>query len=124
MLKLVTLQGPYNTPIPIGPSIDGSFLPDHPVVLLKQGRYNKVDVISGNTKDDANGVGIVLFSENGKQVLQELNNNITKMGPILLAMTENENPTYLAQRVLFKYMPYNKDFNFTHEDEVALTQVC
>ncbi|XP_045128051.1 esterase FE4-like isoform X2 [Portunus trituberculatus] len=124
LVKIPTfLGGPYNMPIPIGPSIDGSFLPDHPVVLLKQGRYNKVDVISGNTKDDANGVGIVLFSENGKQVLQELNNNITKMGPILLAMTENENPTYLAQRVLFKYMPYNKDFNFTHEDEVALTQI-
>lgn len=44
-------------PIPVGPCIDGIFLPDHPAVLLKHGRYNKVDMISGNTKDDGNGVG-------------------------------------------------------------------
>lgn len=56
-MKLVLLQGPFNVPKAIGPTIDGSFLPDHPATLIKEGRYNKVDMIIGNTKDDANAAG-------------------------------------------------------------------
>lgn len=34
------------------PGVDGEFLPDHPAVLLREGRYNKVDIISGMTEHE------------------------------------------------------------------------
>lgn len=34
------------------PRVDGEFLPDHPAVLLREGKYNKVDLISGITEHE------------------------------------------------------------------------
>ena len=39
---------------PLGPCVDGTFLPDHPAALMKNGLYNKVDLMSGATKDEGN----------------------------------------------------------------------
>ncbi|XP_032220036.1 cholinesterase 2 [Nematostella vectensis] len=36
----------------ISPVIDGNFLPDSPITLLKEGKFNKVDVMIGTTNDD------------------------------------------------------------------------
>ncbi|ROT70812.1 JHE-like carboxylesterase 1 [Penaeus vannamei] len=35
------------------PRVDGQFLPEFPATMLRKGWYNKVDVISGITKDEA-----------------------------------------------------------------------
>lgn len=34
------------------PGVDGEYLPEHPAVLLREGRYNKVDIISGINRND------------------------------------------------------------------------
>ena len=34
--------------------MDGTFLPDSPAILIKSGRYNKVEVMIGWTKEDGN----------------------------------------------------------------------
>lgn len=55
-----------------------------------------------------------------KVLLQQLNDNFTKVGPILLGMTMEEDPVYLARRVFLNYMT---DLNVTQEKEFALTRV-
>lgn len=32
--------------------MDGEFLPAHPATLVREGRYNRVDVLSGVTRDE------------------------------------------------------------------------
>ena len=34
-------------PVSMAPSVDGEFLPEEPAVLLREGRYNMVDVMAG-----------------------------------------------------------------------------
>ncbi|XP_042858614.1 putative inactive carboxylesterase 4 isoform X2 [Penaeus japonicus] len=42
-----------NAPQVMMPRVDGHFLPDYPAILLRKGWYNKVDIISGVTQDEA-----------------------------------------------------------------------
>ncbi|ROT66436.1 JHE-like carboxylesterase 1 [Penaeus vannamei] len=43
-------------PSVMAPSVDGEFLPDHPARLLRDGRYNKVDVITGTTQHEGQSI--------------------------------------------------------------------
>ncbi|KAK7080155.1 hypothetical protein SK128_012689, partial [Halocaridina rubra] len=43
-------------PIVMAPRIDGIFLPDHPARLLKEGNYNKINMISGITRDETGAI--------------------------------------------------------------------
>nr|XP_053628547.1 putative inactive carboxylesterase 4 [Cherax quadricarinatus] len=36
-------------PLPLGPRVDGDFLPAHPALLLRDRQYNPVDILSGTT---------------------------------------------------------------------------
>lgn len=38
--------------------MDGDYLPDHPANLVREGRYNKVDVISGVCRDEGAFFGL------------------------------------------------------------------
>ena len=61
-----------------------------------------------------------MFSEKGKIELQDVNENFQKVGPVLLSLTEEEHPVYLAQRIRFQYMD---TANFTLDNEPAFTNV-
>ncbi|CAL4206516.1 unnamed protein product, partial [Meganyctiphanes norvegica] len=54
--ELVTLYNDYQTlevvPLLFVPRVDGDFLPAAPEVLLRQGNFNRVDIISGITRDE------------------------------------------------------------------------
>ncbi|CAL4114758.1 unnamed protein product, partial [Meganyctiphanes norvegica] len=54
--QLVTLYTEYQTldvaPLLFVPCVDGDFLPAAPEVLLRQGIFNRVDIISGITRDE------------------------------------------------------------------------
>ncbi|XP_068232283.1 esterase E4-like [Palaemon carinicauda] len=39
-------------PLMASPRVDGDYLPDHPVRLIREGRYNKVNLITGVTADE------------------------------------------------------------------------
>ncbi|KAG0700251.1 Carboxylesterase 5A [Chionoecetes opilio] len=118
---LVTVQNAlsvwFNLPLTFGAQIDGTFFPDSPAALLKTGRYNKVDLMIGWTKDDGNLITTGLFSKAGEALLRYLNENFDKVWPRVFMMEEN-NPIYLARRMIFNYM---SDFNVTIEDEIAFT---
>lgn len=37
------------------PRVDGVYLPEHPAILIREGRYNKVDIMSGLCAHEAGG---------------------------------------------------------------------
>ncbi|KAG0710912.1 hypothetical protein GWK47_002411 [Chionoecetes opilio] len=74
---------------------------------------NKVDLMIGWTKDDGN----LLQQQAGEAQLRYLNENFDKVWAGVFMM-EEDNPIYLARRMLFNYM---SDFNVTIEDEIAFT---
>ncbi|MPD05944.1 hypothetical protein E2C01_101716 [Portunus trituberculatus] len=120
-LKECFLQEWYDLPLTVGPCVDGSFLPQHPASLLRLARYNdNVDIMTGTVHDEGNLITAGLFSKAGEEALQQLNDNFNKVGPILLGVTNEENPVYLARRVFLRYM---SDLNVTMDDEPALTKV-
>ncbi|XP_064094477.1 esterase SG1-like [Macrobrachium nipponense] len=47
-------------PVLLGPRVDGDYLPDAPEVLTKEGRYNKVNLMSGVTSHEG---GLFTFRE-------------------------------------------------------------
>ncbi|XP_045127765.1 juvenile hormone esterase-like [Portunus trituberculatus] len=110
----------YGLPLTVAPRVDGSFLPNHPAILIRSGHYNNVDMIIGTVQDEGNLVTAGLFSKAGEEALQQLNDNFNKVGPILLGVTKEENPVYLARRVFLRYM---SDLNVTMDDEPALTRI-
>lgn len=65
----------------------------------------------------------VIMNKIGEQALQQLNENFTKVGPLVLMTREEENPVYLARRLMLRDMQYNADLNITAKDEFALTKV-
>ncbi|KAK8391506.1 hypothetical protein O3P69_017223 [Scylla paramamosain] len=107
------------SPYPLGPCVDGAYLPDHPEVLLKNGLYNRADIMSGCTKDDGNVVTISLLPK-----IEAFRENFTKTGPIALLTREEENPVYLARRIMLYYMHNRTDFNLTSEDEYIITKAA
>ncbi|XP_037804945.1 cholinesterase 1-like [Penaeus monodon] len=82
------------------PSVDGEFLPDHPATLLREGRYNKVDVMTGVTKHE--GQSLVPFLS-GNESSASLLKNLTTNGPVVSYLENEENSDYLARRSLHHY---------------------
>ncbi|XP_063867418.1 cholinesterase 1-like [Scylla paramamosain] len=110
----------FDLPMTVGVQVDGTFLPEHPAVLLRSGRYNKVDVIIGWTKDDGTVITAGMFSEKGEKSLRDVNENFQKVGPILFSLMEEEHPVYLAQRIRFHYM---EAANVTLDNEPVFTSL-
>lgn len=113
------LQSWTESPYPVGPCVDGTYLPDYPEVLLKDGLYNRVDVMSGSTKDDGN-----LFWLSLLPYLENFRENFTRTGPAGLLTREEENSVYLARRIMLYYMQNRTDFNLTAKDEYIITKAA
>ncbi|XP_042872419.1 venom carboxylesterase-6-like [Penaeus japonicus] len=85
------------------PRVDGEFLPDHPAVLLREGKYNKVDLISGITKHEGGISTRMLFLDPSS--ISSLVENFSQNGPAALYFDDwEEDPEYLARRTFHYYM--------------------
>ncbi|XP_042857967.1 cholinesterase 1-like [Penaeus japonicus] len=82
------------------PFVDGEFLPDHPATLLKEGRYNKVDIMAGMTQHEGQ---LVILSLAGNGTMDNLVENFTVTGPLLAYVEKEDNPVYLARRMFHHY---------------------
>ncbi|KAL7645203.1 UNVERIFIED_CONTAM: hypothetical protein RMT77_003589 [Armadillidium vulgare] len=94
------------------PRVDGDFLPDRPEVLIKNGNYNKVNVISGISRDEGSA-SIMAFAIKPK-ILDDLNNNFEKYGPESLMFENEENPLDLTVKAYNYYL--NKTTPITQSD--------
>ncbi|KAK3854409.1 hypothetical protein Pcinc_039113 [Petrolisthes cinctipes] len=73
-------------PLRVNPRVDGTFLPDLPWRLIKEGRVNPVDLMSGITKDEGAFFSLAVYGSEG--LLNTLNDNFTMAGPVSLCLTE------------------------------------
>ncbi|XP_042887296.1 venom carboxylesterase-6-like [Penaeus japonicus] len=108
-----------NEPIVMLPRVDGDFLPDAPAVLLKNDRYNKVDLIAGVTSHE--GAFVAKFIYGRKTLKEALVTNFTTVGPLVMNFRpEDENPLYLTRRVFHQYLG---DIDVTEDNADAVTEL-
>lgn len=90
-------------PLMAAPRVDGDYLPDHPVRLMQQGRYQKVDLISGVTADEGAIFSLPLF--NRPDLVPALKNDFEENGPYSLGLTEEDsNPGLLTNQIYNFYL--------------------
>ncbi|XP_068236087.1 juvenile hormone esterase-like [Palaemon carinicauda] len=86
------------------PRIDGDFIPDHPLRLLKEGRYNKVNVISGITANEGALFTLPMYNTQS-HLLEELKNKFTFIGPLTLGLNPFDgNTPAIAYKILEFYL--------------------
>ncbi|XP_063592164.1 venom carboxylesterase-6-like [Penaeus indicus] len=105
--KLTSVQLACNVwngnPTVMLPRVDGEFLPDHPAVLLREGNYNKVDLIFGITKHE--GETAALMTVGNKELSRSLTENFSRNGPAALYLDPwEDDPEYLARRAFHHYL--------------------
>ncbi|XP_042861580.1 putative inactive carboxylesterase 4 [Penaeus japonicus] len=71
-------------PMRMFPRVDGDFIPDDPEVLLREGKYADVDVISGTTADE--GAFFINGFEANQDMLRSLQENFSVNGPISIGL--------------------------------------
>ena len=50
----------WGLPFMFVPRVDGNFVPEDPIKLMKEGKYNKVNIMMGGTRDEG---GIITLGE-------------------------------------------------------------
>ncbi|XP_068206152.1 juvenile hormone esterase-like [Palaemon carinicauda] len=86
------------------PRVDGDYIPDHPVVLLKEGRYNKVNIIAGFNHHDGSFITSPLY--NNPIQWKGFKENFDIVGSLTMGFDEEETPSYLAGISYFRYMTF------------------
>ncbi|KAK3866846.1 hypothetical protein Pcinc_027650 [Petrolisthes cinctipes] len=123
--KLVMAQSPASAeswnkfPLYMAPRIDGEYLPAHPALLVREGRYNKVDIMSGICAHEGAGTTVALLET---PVGADMAANFTKLGPYLAGVDQEEDGSYLAHRIVYFYLG-KMFFNLTHKDADAVIQM-
>ncbi|CAL4086457.1 unnamed protein product, partial [Meganyctiphanes norvegica] len=109
----------WNTqPFIFSPRVDGDFIPDEPVALIKRGDYNHVPVIMGISREE----GAI---ESGEMytlpfIIDSLHNNFSRNAPISLHLFEDEEPVDTANEV---YNFYLENGRVTFDNAYKFTQL-
>ncbi|KAK7085733.1 hypothetical protein SK128_002667, partial [Halocaridina rubra] len=103
----------HSSPQVMLPSVDGDFLPQHPGKLLREGLYNKVDFMTGVTRDEgALFVGPLTMN---RATIDDMVANFSTAGPhVALQDPYDEAKVYVAKRIFYHYL---KDLNITDENK-------
>ncbi|XP_068237831.1 venom carboxylesterase-6-like [Palaemon carinicauda] len=95
-----------NSPVVMVPRVDGHYLPDHPAVLLRDGNYNKVNLISGYTQHEGALSAMPLLLN--KSMADAVVEDFQRVAPAMLYL-ENENfATQVAQSIYHFYLGNRK----------------
>ncbi|KAG0715125.1 Acetylcholinesterase [Chionoecetes opilio] len=88
-------------PMHMVPRVDGEYLPAHPAKLLREGRYHKIDVISGVCQHE--GVATALSLLDGPSA-EQLIADFPTMGPLSTGLDQEERPVNMARRIYYHYL--------------------
>ncbi|RXG56299.1 hypothetical protein Avbf_19085, partial [Armadillidium vulgare] len=87
---------------------------------MRKGKYNKVDIIQGITRDEG---GLYYFSYYSEPSMkEEFNNNFEYYGPISLFFQNEENSVELARQVYQHYL-HREDVNLSDDDWKEIIEV-
>ncbi|KAK3873204.1 hypothetical protein Pcinc_021773 [Petrolisthes cinctipes] len=106
-------------PFYFAPRVDGVYIPDEPVTLLKEGRYHHVPTIMGINKDELSMETVELYTI--PRVIDDLTANFSVNGPVSLELYEDEDPINTATAAYEYY--YLGDLNITKEDSDNFTRI-
>ncbi|RXG54873.1 Baculoviral IAP repeat-containing protein 7-A [Armadillidium vulgare] len=102
------------------PRVDGEFIDEAPEILMKKGKYNKVDIISGITKDE--GGFFLLLEHLEPSVKQIKNDKFDEAGPAFLSFRDEEHSVELSKQV-YRYYLQREDITLTDEDKLKKVEV-
>ncbi|XP_068234044.1 juvenile hormone esterase-like [Palaemon carinicauda] len=105
-------------PVFFAPRVDGEYIPDDPVTLVKEGRYHHVPTMMGINRDEG-----AIFSQEMywfRPVIDQLIEDFPKNGPISLHLYEDEDPVNTSIAI---YDYYLGGLNFEYEDLGNLTML-
>ncbi|KAK4306813.1 hypothetical protein Pmani_021398 [Petrolisthes manimaculis] len=106
-------------PFYFAPRVDGVYIPDDPVTLLKEGRYHHVPTIMGINRDELSMETGEMYA--ASKVLEDLVGNFSVNGPVSLELYDDEDPINTANTVYQYY--HLGDLNITKEDCDNLTRM-
>ncbi|XP_063610337.1 juvenile hormone esterase-like [Penaeus indicus] len=98
------------------PRVDRDFLPDEPATLMRQGRYNRVDLMAGVTRDEGGMIASPLFSR--ESMVRALESNFSAFGPVSLGYQDEEDPVTLATKIYEHYLG-DIVYDEQHSDQLA-----
>ncbi|XP_071528395.1 venom carboxylesterase-6-like isoform X3 [Panulirus ornatus] len=103
----------------MAPRVDGVFIPDHPAALVRSGRYNHVDLMTGVTRDEGSVYASIFLSN--ETSVGELERDFEVAGPLAMIFGSwDEAPSYLARRAFYRYLA---QATITHDKAQELTQM-
>lgn len=80
------------------PRVDGDYLPDHPATLVREGRYTKINLMTGVTAHEGAIFSLPMYAR--EDLIPELINNFSVNGPISLQLiTPGEGPLKVARQI-------------------------
>ncbi|XP_042894416.1 juvenile hormone esterase-like isoform X2 [Penaeus japonicus] len=105
-------------PMTTTPRIDGDFLPDHPARLMRDGKFNHVNVMAGITRDEGAIVTQTMIVR--EELLNTLREDFSAVGPMSLMLgPEATDPVEFSNR---SYQHYLGDLNVNLERVEELTR--
>ncbi|XP_063595267.1 cholinesterase 2-like [Penaeus indicus] len=100
--KLTSALFALPTPFLMAPRVDGDFLPDHPATLLREGRYNAVDIIVGKTRDEG-ALNSRTFLQDG--TMNTLIQNYSTVVPFVMGLNVwDDNFDFLGRLIFHRYL--------------------
>lgn len=99
--SLQQFYGWHTFPNHMSPRIDGFFLPDEPQKMLREGRHNHVDILTGTTKDD--GAFVAEWLASNETRFNDFIQNYSRIVPLTLETHQEEKCDEILSRILVTY---------------------
>ncbi|XP_063588384.1 carboxylic ester hydrolase-like [Penaeus indicus] len=103
-------------PIILGPRVDKDFVPDNPYRLVKEGRHQHIDVISGVTAHEGSLFSIGIYRN--EEILEDFSKNFAVKGPIMLEFREGDVDLLATSEKIFRHYAGTTHITLSHAEEV------
>lgn len=103
-------------PIIFGPRVDKDFIPDNPYRLVKEGRHQHVDVISGVTSHEGSLFSSGIYKD--EEILEDFSKNFAVKGPIILEFREGDVDLSATSEKIFRHYAGATHLTLSHADAV------
>ncbi|XP_042858662.1 venom carboxylesterase-6-like [Penaeus japonicus] len=89
-------------PFTFAPRVDGEFIPDEPVTLLREGLFHHVPVVMGINANEMALQSVEMFAD--KLLINNLEDNFEVTGPVSLGLFDDEEPLSTAITIYDYYL--------------------
>lgn len=116
-ITLAEYFGWIHRPLLLGPRVDGDYLPAEPDVLMKEGTFAKVDIISGITSHEGGLFALPMYAKD--EFRRPLVDNFSQVGPIALEFGPLDYLPSESARKVFEYYLGGVQLDQSNADDVV-----